>query len=1182
MTFDTTRTFLSAAITNVSINMGWGNTPSTITVGLVNDTTNEYILTVPSVGEPKIFELDGWEFGGIVTEYRENNSQGGAPVFSVVLQDPREVLSNTTVILDGYTDAVTAVPNVINVFGYWESQGFGSSGRTSAGIPWKKVRDAIVTLTANTSIEFGGNIYLKGYGYELNLSQLPTLPDSYRITASYMSVMDFIIEICGAANCDFFFELDTTSVIKLYTINKNYQPEYGAIERFLRSTPNAVQKNFGREFRNETTSKFLVGANKEEILLTYQEGGGDEVSVDAVPYRKWLYYTDRDDNQASYDAYKAARDNGGTVRKKMAESEDWDAFPIWPFWGVDDTGSFILGEGYGNEHSFTINSQWVPAAGVGDTYGTDVGELLAAQSSQDAWETFLNFHNYLYFKIDNDGPFEDYLRIPNLPLKQSEASTKWEAADGPTPPYAFLQARNSNQDLLYYNEAGNGTTNVPQDNSKPYPVQTSYKHSGERNPHFGKAYRFGVASNSSALAVAFVGAKWATKAFADWSPKNMILSGQSNIPNTTKKQENSEIVWGYLKKFADEYLGKAFMIKASSIQSYLDTETGQTITSHKPQGDGFVEESIWPTAISKNILPEDINKFTTAENGKIYAYVRFSQKHLNRFDFREIDVQSIAVNLVRDKFGNPIRSENEFGQPTEKVGKDDERPIKGAFVKVQVEPYIVYGNYATRSDPRLVIRLPGAVRAYSDEDRTYYNSRIIQDFLYTFDRARGLSDAEIATKIKTLQTRIAADQFNVVRRPMPVIPDLAAVGLYYNNDFYGPWTIAGTSSKTEYEKDDSLAPWNYGGYTLMNTAAEAKLSQLAATNLEAENGSVEVPGFPAIKLGRQLISGGPYITNISVAIEQNRVTTTYNMNTWSYHPYKLAKEQVELLKRTTLRDQKLRRTMRDLQSHRFLDKPEALRSETQLGIISRRKNNWTSSTIISAEILGGQINAAIQPNYNAQSQATENIGGKSIMSLDGLFCPFSTYQQELGILPGLKIDATGDYNWRWFDRFSSPTGISIISNGDGDNDYNTNVIMPTGEVRGVAFRSPLYLAGWGYSTSGTIVGASSGNTENPSDYVVGPLDVRWNESKGVWVAGNSDYSNNKIVRIIYQNNALYSGAVVSLAVNRDTGNITYSDTGEVLEILNFRNNTVIPSSYYIATPVADYYVLDNQSVFLWY
>lgn len=59
-------------------------------------------------------------FGGILQSFTQNRGLDANPVYSVQVVDPREILSNTTVILNNYTGSVYNNKNYFNVYGFLE------------------------------------------------------------------------------------------------------------------------------------------------------------------------------------------------------------------------------------------------------------------------------------------------------------------------------------------------------------------------------------------------------------------------------------------------------------------------------------------------------------------------------------------------------------------------------------------------------------------------------------------------------------------------------------------------------------------------------------------------------------------------------------------------------------------------------------------------------------------------------------------------------------------------------------------------------------------------------------------------------------------------------------------------------------------------------------------------------
>lgn len=59
-------------------------------------------------------------FGGILQNYNQNRTPQGSPLYSVNVIDPREILSNVTLILNNYAGPTYEQPNIMNLYGFLE------------------------------------------------------------------------------------------------------------------------------------------------------------------------------------------------------------------------------------------------------------------------------------------------------------------------------------------------------------------------------------------------------------------------------------------------------------------------------------------------------------------------------------------------------------------------------------------------------------------------------------------------------------------------------------------------------------------------------------------------------------------------------------------------------------------------------------------------------------------------------------------------------------------------------------------------------------------------------------------------------------------------------------------------------------------------------------------------------
>ncbi len=218
-----------------------------------------------------MFQFYDFKFEGLLQKYEERKDASGNPLWDVVLVDPREILEGAQVLIGGYSGSVGAVPNLFNAFGWWENAaGFGGSLANEAGMPWLRIRDAVLTLANSPSpTTYGGPLKFRGVQYGLDLSQLPSPPLYYRIGGVAVSLLEAIAQICEDGGCDFFVEL-VGYTIKIRTISRLRQPPLGTISALANANLGGtlVRSSAGLECRNETTSSFLVGGEVTTLHLT--------------------------------------------------------------------------------------------------------------------------------------------------------------------------------------------------------------------------------------------------------------------------------------------------------------------------------------------------------------------------------------------------------------------------------------------------------------------------------------------------------------------------------------------------------------------------------------------------------------------------------------------------------------------------------------------------------------------------------------------------------------------------------------------------------------------------------------------------------------------------------------------------------------------------------------------------
>lgn len=200
------------------------------------------------------------------------------------------------------------------VFGS-ESGGYGGSEINSNGMKWNRIAQAInalwnrIPMVTNAWSPFGRLLFrgvnangfgLMGYDrvvfdssgsalgylneYYIDISEIPNVSDFIRLSGTKVSVMDAITAVCDACGYDYYVELipvyypfiapisNIGKFIKIRIVSRNVQPDLTAIDTFIANSDGCVSTSVGRELRNETTSRILIGGPIEFIYQTPETG----------------------------------------------------------------------------------------------------------------------------------------------------------------------------------------------------------------------------------------------------------------------------------------------------------------------------------------------------------------------------------------------------------------------------------------------------------------------------------------------------------------------------------------------------------------------------------------------------------------------------------------------------------------------------------------------------------------------------------------------------------------------------------------------------------------------------------------------------------------------------------------------------------------------------------------------
>jgi hypothetical protein len=292
------------------------------------------------IGIPTIFKWEDIFFGGIIQNWTKRDDQS----YSVEINSFAKILKGVTLILKEYYGSISTIvngydvpfnwgffpsedyttvwpdrgkgstrwgnrPNIVNIYGYLESQGFGNSGYgKERGIPAKKVYQAVKEIFNPTNDAqllfkidnpFSPNQYvstkqlldrteyqlknaseivyedislnrmglLDGSGFKVDFSNVPEPPDGVYINSDTMDLISFIDFCCEGAGMDYIISFD--GHIRINTIDRKefrYRTDLSHYITSLASSDKVVSYNLGEEYSHNQTTKMAIGGRQKRLL----------------------------------------------------------------------------------------------------------------------------------------------------------------------------------------------------------------------------------------------------------------------------------------------------------------------------------------------------------------------------------------------------------------------------------------------------------------------------------------------------------------------------------------------------------------------------------------------------------------------------------------------------------------------------------------------------------------------------------------------------------------------------------------------------------------------------------------------------------------------------------------------------------------------------------------------------
>jgi len=718
-------------------------------------------------------------------------------------------------------------------------------------------------------------------------------------------------------------------------------------------------------------------------------------------------------------------------------------------------------------------------------------------------DVYLTRH-YLFLPIDKDG-YSQAVRggVPeDIALKSANFPGLNKMAIGMREPLSYVTYEH---------------TNVPNPHYKKYHAVLQLDGVGGGNQHAMIDMLYEINSVSSTFG--------ATNAPKLSKVANSLTASQIELLHDDKNNMKKQAFHDFLLQYARN-IGTKYCVHMPQMLITRDSTHSGTITSISPVNEGYMTEKDIEVAISGQLLPKNYFKLTN-EQGLFSPYVIYRKAY--KYNFSSISDNDICYSY------------------------DDDGSVRSAYIKCSVDESVYFVDKPNLLYPKAVITLPSTVHLKEEFDTMA--SRGLSEF----------SEHILAASGQSGPSSVGADDLYNFLCPRPIEPDFAAIPVKSNVTSYGPWYKVGATGTIEYERDESLVPWNYNGFVNMDIAAKTKVSEVSVQQQD-ENGSIEFHGMPRISLGKQLewLSNGatrygPYITDISVDFGEGGIKTTYKMQTWTPKFGKLAKQYGDNIQKFSQEASQASRISKERKATGFdskitkvFDLFNLLSHSKDAGLPIRKMLGRSLRRSSSHEIIAGQSEERFingysnfknivvnQPTYNAASQAADDYGNKAFVSLNAIYRPYSTYHYCSGAFPHYER-INPQYAEFANNNFETADTNSPFPNGHDINIFTMDESIPSNGLlndgksysvsnnyRGIGFKLPMICVGYGhningkpvpnlnsyhYDSNGRYVYNSSGNENSdfyshgyisrPDTWKVGPMDTRWDSRKKMWVPGS--------------------------------------------------------------------------------
>lgn len=547
-------------------------------------------------------------------------------------------------------------------------------------------------------------------------------------------------------------------------------------------------------------------------------------------------------------------------------------------------------------------------------------------------------------------------------------------------------------------------------------------------------------------------------------------------PQYDNKQKMEEL-YNFVKSQAETYLGKQYFVRMPFfLKYYFEEETGDLQWNMLPAPEGY-----WPDYIGGQSGPLGLQyqffNYFMNDNGKFIPYVSYSAANAALGNFAAVDQAKFCFQ-DNGVFSRCVVRDQIFFSPVPCVLIDLDEPLFRA-------PPDPWGG--------------------------------ITELAWLLD----ISEAEMFGILQKY-----GSDFPLGIGPLPLTPDGVNLSFVNNESTYGPWAKMTTPGKVEVVQNPELVPWNFGGFDLMNVAAEAQLADIGnVVNQIEESGSISKPGLPDKSLGDELVAGGPIITSVDISLG-DQITTTYRMQSQITKFGAFSRQNADRLQRIGKASQHSRYEIRALFERlnaannvrvragaAFQRNVEFLKEKVSQGVLQ----SWSfvdndgnvGMRIGFRDFAGGVLGA--HGEVDGDFQNTASVG------LEGIFQPFTTSTSTHPNLPNRKTPQTGiTPNSTELNKFTDDGNVLWAAHGNtfagmtpkGPNPVDWN------NARVLGLKGPLWLTSFGFNIGGKPepnqtpdaqiknMGTSfiDGYKKKTNLHKSGPISLLWCPYSGCWLS----------------------------------------------------------------------------------